>query len=100
MFGQLASLGGLALGATATPPPSQFGGGASFGTFSDRRLKKDIKLVGNDKSGNIYEFRYKDSDVLFVGRMAQELQEIRPDAVNMHKSGFLQVSNEFAPRVI
>lgn len=77
----------------------QLGGQAVGAAFSDRRLKKDIKLVGNDKSGNLYEFRYKDSDVLFIGRMAQELQEIRPDAISVHKSGFLQVSNEFAPRV-
>lgn len=94
-FGQIAGLAGTALGATATPPPPS----TTFSNFSDRRLKKDIKLVGNDESGNIYEFRYKGNDILFIGRLAQELREIRPDAINMHKSGFLQVSNEFAPRV-
>ena len=82
---QLLQLGGQAAGAAM---------------FSDERLKTDIKLIDKDENGNIYEFKYIDSDVLYTGRMAQELQKIRPDAVSMHGSGFLQVTSEFAPEVM
>ena len=82
---QLLQLGGQAAGAAM---------------FSDERLKTDIKLIDKDEKGNIYEFKYIDSDVLYTGRMAQELQKIRPDAVSMHDSGFLQVTEEFRPEVV
>ena len=82
---QLLQLGGQAAGAAM---------------FSDERLKTDIKLIDKDENGNIYEFKYIDSDVLYTGRMAQELQKIRPDAVSMHDSGFLQVTEEFRPEVV
>ncbi|PHS61645.1 MAG: hypothetical protein COB12_11950 [Flavobacterium sp.] len=80
---QLLQLGGQVAGAAA---------------FSDERLKTDIKLIDNDENGNIYEFKYINSDILYTGRMAQELQKIRPDAVSMHKSGYLMVTEEFRPR--
>lgn len=79
---QLLQLGGQVAGAAA---------------FSDERLKTDIKLIDSDESGNIYEFKYINSDILYTGRMAQELQKIRPDAVSMHKSGYLMVTEEFRP---
>lgn len=82
---QLLNLGGQAAGAAM---------------FSDERLKTDVKKIDSDEFGNIYEFKYINSDILYTGRMAQELQKIRPDAVSMHDSGFLQVTPEFAPEVI
>lgn len=78
---QLLSMGGMAAGAAA----------------SDERLKKDIKKISEDENGNLYEFRYKGEDKLYIGRMAQELREIRPDAVLEHDSGYLMVTKEFAP---
>jgi hypothetical protein len=71
---------------------------ASF--FSDERLKEDIKIVGNDKNGDIYNFKYLGSPIVYSGRIAQELQKLRPDAVSLHKSGYLQVTEEFKPEVI
>lgn len=92
---------------------SAFGGGSAAGasaggaglsslmaSFSDRRLKRGISKVSSDENGNIYHFKYIDSDVVYEGRMADELQKVRPDAVSLHESGFLQVTSEFAPRAI
>lgn len=72
---------------------------ASSGGFSDPQLKTEIVKIGEDDSGNIYEYKYIGSDDLYVGRMADELAMIRPDAVSIHESGFLQVSEEFRPRL-
>lgn len=68
--------------------------------FSDRRLKSDIVKVGDDEFGNLYRFKYAGGDAEYIGRMAQELMEFRPAAVYMHESGYLQVSEEFAPEEI
>jgi len=72
----------------------------AFKFFSDERLKEDINLIGNDKNGNIYNFKYLGSPIVYTGRIAQELQDIRPDAVGLHESGYLQVTEEFKPEVI
>ncbi len=79
---QLLQLGGQVAGAAA---------------FSDERLKTNIKKINSDEFGNIYEFKYINSDILYTGRMAQELKKIRPDAVSVHDSGFLMVTEEFRP---
>lgn len=69
--------------------------------FCDERLKEDIKEVGRDEFGGIYEFRYIGDDKLFKGRLAQELSISRPDAVRRDTStGYLTVSPEFAPQRI
>lgn len=98
--GSLLSGGGAAgvgqIGAAAAGVGS---GASGLAGFSDKRLKRDIKKIDSDGSGNIYKFKYIDSDVVYIGRMANELQEIRPDAVSLHKSGYLQVSEEFQSRV-
>ena len=61
-------------------------------TFSDRRLKKDIKLVGKSNKGiNIYTWRYKNPKAhgygLYEGVMAQEV----PYATIEHPNGYLMV---------
>lgn len=67
--------------------------------FSDPELKIDILKVDEDDNGNIYEYKYIGSDDVYIGRMADELSKIRPDAVSMHESGFMQVTEEFRPRL-
>lgn len=99
------AIGSLFGGSSAGGGASGAMGGSSglssmMSSFSDRRLKRDIKKVSSDENGNIYRFKYIDSDVIYEGRMADELQKVRPDAVSLHDSGFLQVTNEFAPRAI
>lgn len=50
--------------------------------FSDKRLKSDIKKVGEmDDGPNIYTFKYKGSPKSHIGVMAQELQKSNPSAV-------------------
>lgn len=58
-------------------------------TFSDRRLKKDIKLLGLSPSGiKIYSFKYIDSSIgkgVYQGVMSDEIPQ---DAVIKHASGY------------
>lgn len=68
LFGNLLSAGGQAAG-------------AYFGA-SDRRLKTDIVEIGNTKTGiPLYRYRFKGDNKIQIGPMAQDLQELRPDAV-------------------
>ena len=67
--------------------------------FSDAELKTDIVKVDQDDNGNIYEYKYIGSDDVYIGRLAGELSKIRPDAVYMHESGYMQVTEEFRPRL-
>lgn len=68
--------------------------------FSDRRLKREIEKIGEDDIGGIYHFKYNDSEQLYKGRMADELQKTRPNDVFELPSGYLAVSPEFAPEMI
>jgi len=61
---------------------------------SDRRLKEHIDLIGKDEiSGfNIYEFSYLGDPRRYRGVMADEVQEVRPDAVVTGDDGFMRVN--------
>jgi hypothetical protein len=62
------------------------------GAASDIRLKFDIAQVGLLDNGiKLYRFRYIWSDQVYVGVMAQQVAEIRPDAVVMAPNGYLAV---------
>lgn len=75
-------------------------GGALLSAFSDERLKTDIVKIDQDKLGGIYTFSYAGSETKYVGRLAQELEKTRPDAVSLHESGYLQVTEEFRPEAL
>lgn len=65
--------------------------------MSDRRLKTDIKKVGEGPKGvGIYEFAYK-SPQKHVGYMAQEVEQKFPEHVFDTASGYKAVSAAFAP---
>lgn len=49
--------------------------------FSDRRLKDNIKRIGDYKDYPLYEFRYKGDNVKNVGVMAQDVEKSNPAAV-------------------
>ena len=70
-------------------------GGSCLSAPSDRRLKKQIKLLATLDNGiKIYSFEYLWSDVTFVGVMAQDLLE-NPEwenAVVMMSNGFYAVN--------
>lgn len=58
-------------------------GSAGMMAFSDVRLKRDILKLWTRPDGiNVYRFRYVGAPQWQVGVMAQEVQKIRPDAVN------------------
>lgn len=66
---------------------SMFGriGGAAAGNpamMSDRRMKEDIKQVGTLDNGlPVYTFRYKGDSTVQMGVMAQDVEQVNPDAV-------------------
>jgi hypothetical protein len=75
---------------TTTKNPSAFetlsgliGAGAGAAKlFSDERLKTDIKRVGTLDNGlPVYTFRYRGSSQIQMGVMAQDVEQVIPDAV-------------------
>lgn len=71
------------------------GGNIGASLISDRRLKRDIEQIGTEGSLNVYRFRYLDSDEVHTGFMADEVQEIAPEAV-VWKDGFAMVDYDMA----
>lgn len=73
--------------------------GAAISKYSDRRMKKDIKLIGTLKNGlNLYSFEYRDEfkDLAgygkHVGVMADEVERVIPDAVTVMPNGYKAVN--------
>lgn len=68
------------------------GAGISAIPFSDRRLKDDIRRVGKLDNGlTVYSYRMKDSPMMQIGLMADEVAEVHPGAVHRDSSGFDKV---------
>jgi hypothetical protein len=64
--------------------------------FSDKRLKVDIQQVGELFDGQpIYRYRYLDSPIFHIGVLAQEVEQIIPDAVS-EAHGFKTVDYKLA----
>lgn len=70
-----------------------FGLGSAAIMASDRRLKRNLKRIGTTARDKLplFEFSYKGIKGRFVGVIAQHVQKVRPDAVVMHRAGFLMV---------
>ena len=50
--------------------------------MSDRRVKEDITQIGTLDNGlPVYTFRYKGGDTIHMGVMAQDVEQVNPDAV-------------------
>ncbi len=61
--------------------------------YSDVNRKHDIAPVGHLANGlNLYRFSYNDSDKVYVGVLAQEVERVMPDAVRRAPNGYLQVN--------
>lgn len=100
-------LGGGGGGGVSGPGISLPGGASSFGPsygmygpppgmkltpFSDARLKTNIKRVGTTNDGlGIYSYRMRWGGPTQLGVMAQEVEQVRPDAVTTHSSGYRMV---------
>lgn len=60
---------------------------------SDISFKHDISLLGRLDNGlGFYRFSYNDSDKVYVGVMAQEVQRVLPGAVVRGRDGYLWVN--------
>jgi hypothetical protein len=68
------------------------GGGRGGGRRSDVMLKHDITLLGYLDNGiGFYRFSYHGGDKAYVGVIAQEVQEVMPEAVIRGRDGYLLV---------
>jgi hypothetical protein len=86
----LASIVGMGVGAYA----GGFGGAMGKAAGSDRRLKKNIELVGRDERTMLplYEFEYINGDGRrFLGVMADEVEQRFPEAVITRPDGYKAV---------
>lgn len=84
--------GAQAIGSVANGIGSVMSAGSQI--FSDRRLKDDVKRIGELDSGlSVYSFRYKGEVTPRIGVMAQETARLFPEAVGMHPSGYLTVDH-------
>lgn len=80
-------LGGIGelVGTAMFSPLSGTGAGALATMFSDRSLKENIRKVADTLHGiGIYIYNIKGDDILRLGLMADEVEEIYPDAVTVH----------------
>ena len=63
------------------------------GKSSDRRLKENIKKIGESISGlGIYKFNYIDKAKQYIGAMADEVIKIVPEAAILGSDGFYSVN--------
>jgi len=68
--------GALSGSTTTTQQPGGF--------FSDKRLKKDVKEIGETHDGQpIYSYKYKGDDRTQIGLMAQDVEKSHPEAVGV-----------------
>ena len=68
------------------------GAGIAAATKSDRRLKKNIKRIGTHVLGiGLYTWDYLWGEP-FAGVMADEVEQVMPEAIVMHPSGFKMVN--------
>lgn len=67
--------------------------GASLLTvLSDARMKEDITPLTKEGGFQLYRFRYKGGEQVYVGVMAQDVAKIAPDAVIRGSDGYLRVN--------
>ncbi len=65
--------------------------------FSDKELKEHIVRVGQLHNGlPVYLFTYKGDNEPRLGLLAQEVLAVRPEAVDIDKSGYLKVNYALA----
>lgn len=89
------NLGSIIGGVGGTGGAGGGGGGGGGGSgYSDYRLKTDITLLETLFGGiNLYSFKYTfDASKVWVGVMAQEIEEIFPKAVSKDECGYRMVN--------
>lgn len=91
VYGQMGSAMQAAQNANASQPSmfdTLLGVGAQLGSAyltggmaSDIRVKENIERIGLENGFPTYKFNYKGGDKQYIGVMAQDVQQSRPDAV-------------------
>lgn len=67
--------------------------------FSDEDLKENIVEVGRLYNGlKVYLFTYRGDTVPHIGLLAQEVVQVRPEAVSVEKNGYMKVNYALACR--
>ena len=67
-------------------------GNLGGGGYSDIRLKEDINYIFTMDNGvPIYTFKYKWSDDINIGTMAQDIEDMIPEAVSINSNGYKMV---------
>lgn len=71
----------------------------SAGVISDKRMKKDLKLLGKEDGHNIYSWNWNDKAKSMgfdkyptIGVIAQEVMEYMPEAVSKNEDGYYMVN--------
>lgn len=82
-------LNGLSQGVGSLFSSSSMG---PYQAFSDRRLKENIKHIGEENGHRIYEFNYIGNPQAYVGVMADEVEKIDPEAVYVVDDGIKAVN--------
>lgn len=54
---------------------------SAYYLLSDQTLKENAKLLGQENGFNVYEFNYIGDNKRYIGVMAQEVEQILPEAV-------------------
>ena len=81
--GAAAGIGQLAMGAAAL----------GWKPFSDPRLKEHVVKVGeSDRGFGIYEFSFKGDDTRWRGVMADEIEKLIPEAIQVDMDGYRHVN--------
>ena len=74
---------------------SAIGGWGAGKIGSDIRLKADVNFIGRNADGiGLYGFRYKTGKQRYIGVMAQDVMQKRPDAVYLREDGMYCVDYE------
>ena len=90
--GALGLLNGITAGANAAS-------GLLGSLFSDARIKENLRPVGQLFNGlTVYAFNFPGEAVTRIGLVAQEVQQVVPEAVSQSDEGLLMVDYDLASR--
>ena len=99
------TFGSLGLGATGAGAAGAGGLGSAaasalpLAASSDRRLKRDVSRIGTLENGlPVYFFRYRWSEDMHIGLMADEVEQVHPEAVVEGPLGYRLVNYQLAVR--